>query len=289
MNKIVQLILIILLVVSCASNQFQSIDSEKNDLLSNESLLRYSSDRKNTLEKKKGFNLIEVMKCHNGEIEEGLKLLKQKYAPGKNNSEYWNHVGVCHYLGGNYPKAIFYYNLSLQTCRKNEQYPAAYNNLGVIYLKLRHFEKSHEFFKLAIKSRKKLFTPLLNISHLYIKFGMINKALKELNKLHYRNNQDVDVLASLGTAWLLKGNSLKSITFFNKISEKNRTRQDIAAHFALALYVSKNYEGAINALSEQKDSGISEIKKMSEKLEGLIKAEIKREKEEKKKKKKKRG
>ena len=131
-------------------------------------LLKYVDDKKN------------IKNCSEQKI---------KYFVKKNQSGYWNEAGVCHFLEGNYNKAIFYLDMSLKKSGKNSS-SSALNNLGVINAHFKRYRRAYSFFKRALESDPKSLVVKLNLAHLYMKFkryGDADGLLKKLDRKYAQN------------------------------------------------------------------------------------------------------
>ena len=74
------LLTLLLFTSACSMNKLNStIDNEKNDTLSKETLIRYSKDRIVTFYKSEDAKLSALAKCHNNNIRKGLVELKKLY------------------------------------------------------------------------------------------------------------------------------------------------------------------------------------------------------------------
>jgi len=273
------LILSMLFFIGCSQYKIETdLNSSKEDVLSNESFLRYSSSR---IEKaiKANASLSGVALCHNGEIAEGQELLKKDLEKNKDNPDYWNQVGTCFYLAHQFVKAEYFYQLSIQTAQSNKiKYAPAHNNLGVIYLRQRHFEAAFAEFNQALKIKKSFQTPRYNLAHLYLQFGQNQKALMEFNYLARYAPNDPGILAGIATSYTLLGDLKKALSFFSKIPRKFVSRPDVATHYAMALYLAKDYEKAFLVLKNRQPTQIKAIRKTGKRLLKLIEAELENQK-----------
>ena len=247
-----RLILLILFTTSCSQYKIETdLSSSKEDVLSKESFLRYSSARieKALVQNKE---LSAVAHCHDGSIEKGQELLKAELDARKDQEDYWNQVGTCFYLNHQFVKAEYFYQLSLQTASKNKtSYAPAHNNLGVIYLRQRHFESAYSEFNKALKINKAFQTPRYNLAHLYLQFGQNENGLNEFKYLSRSAPNDPGILAGKATSYTLLNDLKKALSYFSKIPRKFLSRPDVATHYAMALYQSKNYEQAFLILKHR--------------------------------------
>ena len=271
------LILLSLNMFSCGTKYLTSkVSDPKKDSFKEESFIRYTTDRLINLEKTpfKGLSL-----CYQGSIKEGKKVLLNELNERKNSPSYWNEVGVCHFLEQSYSKADFYFDLSLQKANSSF-YPPALNNKGAIQLKLRHFEGAIKYFKKAAGSKGEHQVPLFNMAQVYLQFNRLEQAGRIINDINSKNNKrgiknDPDLLFSLGSYYLLKGNTQKAISVFQKIPRQYQKREDVALLTAIGLYENQKYYQAKKLLKGQTFIDHIPLKKSAQKLFKIIEERIK--------------
>src|SRR5690554_2322828 len=97
--------LLIGIVSSCAHRKLdRALADPSLDGLRHESLTRFTDQ---DLSKLKGSDKGIAM-CHQGRHGEALTLFKNSLDQNINNPVYWNHLGTCYYLKGEYPKSLVY-------------------------------------------------------------------------------------------------------------------------------------------------------------------------------------
>lgn len=266
------------LSMSCSLNRLSTTGSQSSELLKNETLLRYNSDEIQQIAENDNPLTSALAECHRGNAKNALNKLKNELEENRENFEYWNKVGTCYYLSKNDSKATFFFehalNISKKTKKKN---PYSYNNLGILYLKKRHFAKAKTAFELALKTSPNLLTPKYNLSQLYLQFGQIAPAKKILLDLYGEDSKDIDLISSLGVLAIIEKEYDLAIKYFNMIPEDDQKRADIAAHFSLSLYLKGNYYEAREALKKQKVTTLKPFYKLNRKLSSLITEAIKKE------------
>lgn len=271
----IKAIFLLFFISGCSQYKLQTnLSNAEEDVLSSESFLRYSSDRiKKAITINK--SLSGVAHCHNGNIKKGKEILKKSLQENIKSPDYWNQVGTCYYLNHQLSKAEYFYQLSIQNSSlQSIKYAPAHNNLGVIFLKQRHFKAAYKEFKTALKINKSFQTPRYNLAHLYLQFGKNKKALQEFLLLSRSSPSDPGILAGLGTSYMLLGNLVKSLNYFSKIPRPFLGRPDIATHFAMALYLTKDYERAFLVLKGSQYTKIRSIRKAAKKLLSLIESKL---------------
>lgn len=270
-------ILILILLTSCSLGQISRKTSYEKDLFNEETLLRFNSVAIKELSQSKDIKLSSLAECHAGDTKSGLKKLQQSYAKFKTDAFYWNVIGTCYYLQEKLPKASFYLQHALNLSKKSKSRAYTFNNLGVILLKQRHYDQAYEMFSKSMKINPALATPKFNLSQLHIQFGQIEEAQRLLHELLKREPNDIDVLTSLAVIALIDQDYKKAITIYEKFSDEEIERADIAGFFALSLYKDGQYNRAKEVLEEQNVSTEEAFYKLNRKLKKKIKVALKAE------------
>lgn len=237
-----KIILFSLTLYSCASTQFKRvIDNDKNDLLSNESFMRYNSGRLNLKEDKNdNFLSVALISCHQEKFSKGLGLLESNMHLNKNNPYYWNALGNCYYLKNENSKAVFYYQLGLEALKSSKDNSLLseaiiLNNMGLIHLKNNRFNEAFDMFAKSNKLMPHLFTPKFNMAQLYIEFNNNKEALKILKELEVKNPLDIDLLYSLSLVYFRENNLDLSYSYISKVNKDYLNHPDIVGLYAYNL------------------------------------------------------
>lgn len=245
--KILMTLILTTLVVSCAGPSFNNkIQSDKYDLLTDESFMRYNSNRLAAMESpKRNFISLALVSCHQKKMTKGETLLEEKMQTNKANPFYWNALGTCYFLSQEYTKAIFYYELGLEATRdSNKSFPdnqrknaeaAITNNLGIIHLTFKRYNEAYDAFKKSNSIVSSYFTPEFNMAQLYVEFNENNKALDILKKLESKNNNDIDLLYSFALIYFRLNDLNKSFQYISKINNDYLNRADIVGLYAYNL------------------------------------------------------
>ncbi|MCB9062228.1 MAG: hypothetical protein H6622_11975 [Halobacteriovoraceae bacterium] len=267
--------IIMIFLSSCAQKTlFTEINDERKDVLAHESLIRYSKGRILNLEK--SLYVKSISQCYSGDVKEGLKDLMQFYNPENESAEYWNALASCYYYKGDIIKSKFYYGLSLNSKKSTQLTKAtALNNLGVIYLSNSQWAKANLHFKKAINTAKHLKTPVFNLAQLQLEFGHYQSSINYLNSLLSSAPEDIDVLAAIGTAYVLDNKPKEALTYFTKIDSEFVKRADIATYYAFALYKDGQYQFSNEVLSNKENSNNSDINTMAKQLNELVAKKLK--------------
>ena len=234
-------------VVGCAGPSFNNqIQSDKYDLLSDESFMRYDSKRLAALESPKRNPIsLSLVSCHQQKMIKGESLLEERMQQSKTNPFYWNALGTCYFLSQDYTKAIFYYELGLEATRdSNKSFPSNQkknaeavitNNIGLIHLTFKRYNEAYDAFKKSNSITSSYFTPDFNMAQLYIEFNENNKALAILKKLETKNHEDIDLLYSLALIYFRLNDLNKSYEYVSKINNDYLNRADIVGLYAYNL------------------------------------------------------
>ncbi len=261
---------------SCATSTLTSkVADEKRDTFREESFLRYTEDR---LDKLENTPYSALAKCHNEDINEGLKDLQKQTHDQKKNPEFWNQIGMCYFLADHMVKAEYYFQFSLDM-DKNKRYAPALNNLGTIKLKQGHYEMALDYFKKASeykKGQQNLKVPLFNQAQVYLQFNLLPKAQQILEALNHENRQDPDILLGLGSVYLLQGQTQRSLKILKDIPERYQNREDVTLIRALGLYEEKKIYEVYELLKEYNFTNYVPIKKSAQKLQQLVTLEVKK-------------
>ncbi|MBT7610841.1 MAG: hypothetical protein HN576_13855 [Bacteriovoracaceae bacterium] len=279
MIKFIGLIFFIsLLSSSCSNFKLKTIiENKKNDLLAGESFLRYSTKRFELVQSRDNSIQRAVTFCHQGKISYGLSLLKKQIKKERNNPIYWNHIGTCHYLNDDLPKAKYFFNISISKGVKARttltSFSPALNNLGLVYMKLRAYDLALSSLKKA-DSEGTLLTPKFNMLQLYIKFAQLKKAKELSDFLYSKAPQDIDVISSRATIYLLKGKYKIAKKYYEKVNRKYLEREDISGQYAIVLFKLGFLEKAKKMLQNGQYTMIKPIKVMRDGLSIIIERKL---------------
>ncbi len=267
-------------LVGCSTNSFKSkIDSSRDDLLSEESFMRFNSPRLDQAENKKGPFVTEAVRaCHQEKFKKGLELLEENTDKNKKNPEFWNALGTCYYLQNDNQKAYFYYNLGLEAVAidQNKSVEAMIkNNLGLILLNNKRFNEAFDYFSEANKIAPQFQTPQFNMAQIYLEFYQNEKAKEILEKLKAKNPNDIDILYSLAVLYQRLNDPKKSYQAITGINSTYLNRADIVGIYALNLYQNKEFEKAKVILEKRNfaDEFNSRNKMLLELVNDAIKAQ----------------
>ena len=252
----------LVIFASCSSTQFTNhIQNDRNDLLTEESLMRYNTNRLSKIEDQKSFISNALVACHQDKITKGLAILEEEMHKNKTNPLYWNALGTCFSLNKEYSKSVFYYELGLEATRDSNKNiaegqrklaeAAIQNNLGLIHLKHKRFDEAFDSFKKSSSLMPNFFTPEFNIAQLFIEFNENKKALEILKKLEMKNNDDIDLLYSLALVHYRMNDLNKSFNYVTKINKDYLNRADIVGLYAYNLMKKNRLEEAKSILEKR--------------------------------------
>lgn len=275
--KIISLSIIILFLTGCGTGRLRTnISDNSQDVLSNESLARYSATRMKKI-KQNVKNISGVSLCHQLKINQGLNVLKKELTKRKNDAVYWNHIGICYLLNNQTSKSLYYLNLANDTSKKNlgRELSMTHNNIGMIYFKNKHYTNAVFHFKKSISLGSHLLTPKYNLAQINLQFGLLNKAKPIFEELHKISSKDLDVINSLATIAMMQKDYPLANSYFAKISERQRKRSDISFNYSLLMYKQNNFVRSKHILSRQNPTQIRSLKKMSSELNKKIDFQLK--------------
>ena len=186
------------------------------------------------------------MNCYQNKFDEAFKIADEMYATYKANTSYWNQIGTCYYLNGDYAKAILFYNKSRDLDKK---FVPPINNLGVVYQKQGKFQKALAAFKLASDTNKFAITPTYNLAQMYLKFGTVGKAYPIFAGLYKRSPKDMELAGALGTSLLIRGDYQEASDVFAKMSKDSLQSPEVGLNYALTLKFLNRQDEAKDVLS----------------------------------------
>ena len=244
MDKLkLNLFLLSTILIGCAGQNFsKKIETADVDLLKEESLMRYNTNRLELMDgTEKDFISKSLLACHQRKFIKGLGILETEMHKNKTNPFYWNALGTCYSLNKNYTKALFYYDLGLEALAMTKDQTKVLaeatliNNIGLIHLSFKRYNEAYDSFKKANSLLPNFFTPEFNIAQLYIEFNENDKALEILKKLEAKNPDDIDMLYSLSLIYYRKKEMDKSFTTINRVKKNYLNRPDIVGLYAYNL------------------------------------------------------
>jgi tetratricopeptide (TPR) repeat protein len=257
--KLKYTILSLIILVGCSTQNFnKKIETLDVDLLTDESFMRYNTNRLDLVDKSEKNTIIKAAAaCHQDKFRKGQSLLESEMHVNKSNPFYWNALGTCYSLSQDYSKAIFFYELGLEAMstlngpNKIISESIITNNIGLIHL---HFKRFNEAFDSFTKSSTLLpnsLTPKFNLAQLYIEFNQDDKALDILTKLESKNPDDVDLLYSLSLIYSRQNDYNKSFLKISKIKNNYLNRPDIVGLYAFNLMKKNRYIEAQQILEKR--------------------------------------
>lgn len=223
-------------------DRFAKIDKKDTEALNDESIQRL--DDPGDIDVKSILDEI-IVKCYNKDFKEAFALIQQNHDKYRQHPIFWNQVGTCYMLQGQRRKALLFYNKALEY---KTSYAPAYNNLGVMYRAEAEDPKALVAFTRAKKASNFAKTPRFNLAQLYLEYGLYNQAISMLKGLHNFSANDVEVLAGLGTAYLMKGDLPTSLDYFKKIDNDYYEKPHVGINYALAMFFAGKKEQAIDLL-----------------------------------------
>ena len=246
-------------LIGCSTQLLNNkIEIDSNDLLKEESLMRYNSNRLQALENSKSDTISSaILACHQNKFTKGLGLLEKEMHQNKTNAFYWNALGTCYSLNQDYSKALFYYQLgiealaSMSSPNKAIAEASISNNVGLIHLNFKRFDEAFNLFKKANTLAPEFVTPEYNMAQLYLEFNQNNKALIIFKKLEKKNPNDIDLLYSLSLVYFRINDLDNSFKSISKIQPNYLNRPDIVGLYAYNLMKKNRLEEAKTILEKR--------------------------------------
>ncbi len=255
----INLLILSAYIAGCSTQSFNNkIETGDVDLLKEESLMRYNTNRLDTMEgAEKDFISKALLACHQKKFTKGLGLLEVEMHKNKTNPFYWNALGTCYSLSKNFTKALFYYDLGnealpmIKDQSKTIAEATIANNIGLIHLNFNRQTEAYESFKHSSELVPNFFTPQFNIAQLYIEFNENDKALEILKKLEVKNPSDIDLLYSLSLIYYRKNDLNKSFETIQRVKTDYLNRPDIVGLYAYGLMKKNRLAEAKNIIEKR--------------------------------------
>lgn len=238
---------------SAGADHYSEVSAKDASALNDETLFRLS-DYSGSV--KDGDVVTRITQlCYEKNYEEALALVNAEYERYRENPSFWNQVGSCYLLQGQNRKALLFYNKALEF---EKDYAPAFNNIGVLYRMNGEDQRAEVAFKSAVSSSAFSKTPRFNLAQLYLSYGLYGLAIENFKVLE--SSGDVEVLAGLGSAFLMAGSSSQATGYFKRIEEKYYRKPFIGINAALAYYASGDRRVAQSALRQVNEDDLGELK-----------------------------
>lgn len=228
-----------------SQDKYDNVKLPETSITNKESIQRvvkYEGDFKLTDDIGQIANLCYQKKFKQAFVE--VRKVNRKYI---NNPILWNQVGTCYLLDNDRRKALLFYNKSLGI---KSNYAPALNNLGVMYFREGDHSRALVAFKKAIKSGSFNTVPRMNLAYLFLTYGLYDDAIELVEGLSKVNTKDVDVSNILGTAYLMKNDIKKSVSYFSKIDSDFLEQANYGVNAALASHLGGNTDQAVDIIDD---------------------------------------
>jgi tetratricopeptide (TPR) repeat protein len=257
--------------VSCGTHQLnRKIPKPEHDLFADESFLRWDKLRLH-----QGVSAVNlVANCYQSQIDETLEKLKLQISRTRPGHSYWLHVGNCYYQKSDFSKADFYFRLALQGAQGVERI-LVLNNLALIHFQNQQWERGKALLIESLELAPLAKVPRYNLAQLYLQFGLINQAIANLDHPVFRGATDPEINFALATAWLFRGDLIKSKVYFDLLSESFKLREDVSLVLALWFYKNGDWSQANKIFNQRDRSYVAEFSEMANKFEKLLEAKLK--------------
>lgn len=102
-------------------------------------------------------------------------------------------------------------------------------NLGIVYEKLKKFDKAKESYEKAVKIKPEATDTIYNLGLVYIELKEYDKAIKCFEQVIQTDSEDSNSYFNIGLAYFKKKDYLNAVEYFQKTVDLND--EDIYAHF----------------------------------------------------------
>jgi tetratricopeptide (TPR) repeat protein len=163
--------------------------------------------------------------CANEKFKNARDQLSLFYVVYKKHPSYWNILGNCFYKDGNSEIAKLYYNRALES-RRN--YVPALNNLALLSFDNKRWNEGLELLKRGLKQKPDSQVLLYNLGLIFHKFGHFNKSNYFFSKLTDRKLKDLKVKRYLAINKFFQGNFKESVRLFEDLDSSVLKNHDKA-------------------------------------------------------------
>lgn len=179
--------------------------------------------------------------CYQDKFEEAFKVSDSVYDRYKTNTSYWNMVGSCYFLKGDFARALLFYNKSRDL---NSKFAPAINNLGVLYFKQKKFQKAAMAFKKAVELGQFSVVPSFNLANIYLMFGQKDKGCPIIKGLYDKDSKNIGLKSRMATCLMLTNKVSDAIELFETFDKEQIKKADIGINYAVALKMSSRPKDA---------------------------------------------
>lgn len=229
------------------SDDHYSGDIEEQDAISVETMAKIPPTKLQELVEEEDPISGPISLCYQKNFVAAFNKFDRAYKQLKNNASYWNQVGTCYYLQGEFRKALLYYNKSRDLVK---DYAPAINNIGLIHYQNGEIGKALSAFKSAYEVSKFSVTPSFNLAMLYLQYGFVEKAEPLLVALYKKNTNDNDVLNALAHLYMMKNDYAKAISAFSHLSAETMRLPSVSTSLSYALYKTGQKDKAQTVLAQ---------------------------------------
>lgn len=163
--------------------------------------------------------------------------------------EQLNNEGVRYFLKGNFQEAKTNYQKALEL---SPGYATTLNNLGMLCLQEKDFEKAEMYFKEANKEKNHP-TYLLNLGHVYANQSLFNQAEECYAKSIELNPNSLMALKSIASLFQFQKRFTESVNLWENIIRNYSRDPFYKIQLAKDLIELKEFQYALNVLSDASD------------------------------------
>lgn len=147
-----------------------------------------------------------------------------------------------------------------------------YAGIAKCYCKLGEYEKSIEYYNMALEIEPACFESWVNLGVSYRKTGDRNKAMECYEcalKFDPENNSSVPLYTSLGSIYIELGKPMSAISYLEKAREFYPEKADIHAYLAIAYKMSFEPEKSEASLAKARELGYPKLDEIQKQLDNI--------------------
>ncbi len=178
-------------------------------------------------------------------------------------------------------KAKLYYQSGQAYAKTDIEKSIFFNNFGALANHQENRKVAFTLFQHAVKLNPANLTARFNLANLYLRYGLIDKAISSFEYLIKFAPEDKELINGLAHAHYLNGDLKRANFYFETLPKQFVPRRGINSTRALVTHLLGDSQKALTILKESKDENSSKINKEYSQVKNFIESEIERVKDEK--------
>ena len=180
---------------------------------------------------------LALISCYQKKYKLAFDKLDNIYFKFNKKPRYWNSLGICYFLKGEYRKSDLYLNKAINL---DKRFVPSLNNLGVLSGKRKLYKKSFEHFEKSSKINSFSITPILNKAQLLLKFNLIKNACPIFVNLYSEDSLNKEIGHGYGTCLLFQNKPLEAYNVYKNLKIDYREDEIPFVHYLLSLKLMGN-------------------------------------------------